>query len=65
MVSSFVLIGEHICTVQLLTAPCRLRKIVIDLVQAEGMRVRGEIARKAAYLHELQAQVTWAHISAN
>jgi hypothetical protein len=26
-------------------------------LQAEGMRVRGRIERKAAYLHELQAQV--------
>jgi hypothetical protein len=27
-------------------------------LQAEGMRVRGRIARKAAYLQERQAQVT-------
>jgi hypothetical protein len=28
-------------------------------LQAEGMRVRGRIARKAAYLQERQAQVLW------
>jgi hypothetical protein len=27
-------------------------------LQAEGMQVRGRIARKAAYLQELQAQAT-------
>jgi transcription factor Dp-1 len=29
----------------------------VQELKAEGMRVRGRIERKAAYLHELQAQV--------
>lgn len=32
-------------------------------VQAESMRIRGRIERKAAYLHELQSQVL--HITRN